>query len=183
MADLAKLILPRVLPKADRVVSPNTGLGEPPLDPVADAVNQMAAIQAYFAVVAAGGNPTASQFAAAQTALGALGADLRLMQSQPAPPPGSQVWVSGPAAVGVAGVSALVGGVVGWFARGQEMIPIERLQRTQTRTIEADVRDQRHEQRIERERAAGLGALPPAAGLGSILAGGLAGIFGIRRPR
>lgn len=121
MADLAKLILPRVFPKA--APSPNgpVGVGEvvgPVLDPVADAVSQMAALQAYFAVISAGGSPTASQLADAQRALGAVGADLRALQAHPQPPPGSQVWVSGPATIGVAGVSAVVGGVVGWFARG-----------------------------------------------------------------
>ena len=126
--DLGRLLFPRLPPRADhaaravhdatvRGLGETSGLGDAPsLDPVADAVTQLSAINAYFAVVAAGGNPTASQLAAAQSALGALGADLRALQTQPGPPPGNQVWVSGPATVGVAGVSALVGGVVGWFA-------------------------------------------------------------------
>ena len=123
MADLAKLILPRLPPRAQyaaQAVQEAAGFGDAPLDPVTDAATQMSALNAYFAVVAAGGNPTASQLAAAQSALGALGADIRALQTAPAPPVGSQVWVSGPAAVGVAGVSALVGGVVGWFARGSK---------------------------------------------------------------
>lgn len=120
--DLGRLLFPRLPARADHAARAvhevaTEGLGAAPsLDPVADAVTQMSAINAYFAVVSAGGNPTASQLAAAQAALGALGADLRAIQSQPGPPPGSQVWVSGPATIGVAGVSALVGGVVGWFA-------------------------------------------------------------------
>ena len=69
-------------------------------------------------MVAAGGNPTAGQLAAALSALGAMGADLRSLQLQPEPPPGSKMWVSGTAAAGLAGASALVGGVVGWFAKG-----------------------------------------------------------------
>ena len=126
MADLAKLILPRVFPKS---VQPKTGsqfepgLGTTPgavLDPVSDAVEQLSAINAYFAVVTAGGSPTAKQLTDAQNALGALGSDLRAMQAQPQPPSSGQVWVSGPAAVGVAAGSALIGGVVGWFARGQK---------------------------------------------------------------
>jgi hypothetical protein len=131
MADLGKLLFPRLPPRAEHaakvvydVAMGPSGLGAgvegagPTLDPVSDAVAQLAVINAYFAVVSAGGNPTASQFAAAQNALGALGADLRALQLQPSPPPGSKMWVSGPAAIGVAGVSALVGGVVGWLAKG-----------------------------------------------------------------
>lgn len=94
------------------------GASLPTLDPVNDAVAQLATLQAYFAVVIAGGNPTASQLAAAQGALGAIGADLRSMQLQPEPPPGSKMWVSGTAAAGLAGAAAVVGGVVGWFAKG-----------------------------------------------------------------
>lgn len=131
--DLGRLLFPRLPPRTEhaaRVVADAAsrglggdaaGLGDAPgLDPVADAVTQLSAINAYFAVVSAGGNPTASQLAAAQSALGALGADLRAMQTQHGPPTGNQLWVSGPATVGVAGVSALVGGVVGWFARGSK---------------------------------------------------------------
>jgi len=130
-ADLAKLLLsPRSSarsPSSTARASVVEGVGDaaagvggalPALDPVSDAVAQLALINAYFAVVAAGGNPTASQFAAAQSALGALGADLRSMQLQPEPPPGSKMWVSGTAAAGLAGASALVGGVVGWLAHG-----------------------------------------------------------------
>jgi hypothetical protein len=128
MADLAKLLLRQSAhgPHASRAVHEvvAAGLGEPggspTIDPVSDAVAQLAVVNAYFAVLAAGGSPTASQYAAAQAALGALGADLRSMQLEPSPPPGSKMWVSGPAAVGVAGVSALVGGVLGWMARGSK---------------------------------------------------------------
>lgn len=94
------------------------GAALPTLDSVSDAVAQLAIVQAYFAVVIAGGNPTASQLAAAQTALGALGADLRALQLSPEPPPGSKMWVSGTAAAGLAGAAAVMGGVVGWFAKG-----------------------------------------------------------------
>ena len=94
------------------------GAALPTLDPVNDAVSQLAILQAYFAVVTAGGNPTASQLAAALGALGAMGADLRSMQLQPEPPPGSKMWVSGTAAAGLAGAAAVMGGVVGWFANG-----------------------------------------------------------------
>ena len=130
MADLAKLIMPRLPPRAQHAakavgdVAATQGLGAgtpvPTLDPVSDAVTQLTALQAYFAVIVAGGNPTSNQVAAALAALGAIGADLRALQAQPEPPTASQVWVSGPAAIGVAGVSALVGGVVGWFARGSK---------------------------------------------------------------
>jgi len=125
VADLAKLLLPRVFPgsvQAKTSPADPTGLGDAgvSLDPVADAVGQLSALNAYFAVVMAGGNPTASQLAAAQSALGAIGADLRAIQAKPQPPAGTGVWVSGPAAVGVAAGSALVGGVVGWFARGNK---------------------------------------------------------------
>src|SRR5271165_1637615 len=104
MTDLGKLLFPRLPPRTEhaaRAVYDTTarglggdveGLGAAPaLDPVADAVTQLSAINAYFAVVSAGGNPTATQLAQAQAALGALGADLRAMQAQPGPPPGNQV--------------------------------------------------------------------------------------------
>jgi hypothetical protein len=131
MADLGKLLFPRIPPRTEHtaravydVATGPAGFGAglegvgPTLDPVSDAVAQLAIVNAYFAVVSAGGNPTAGQYSAALNAMGALGADLRSLQMQPSPPPGSKVWVSGPAAVGVAGVSALVGGVVGWLAKG-----------------------------------------------------------------
>jgi hypothetical protein len=120
MADLAKIFMPRPSPRSPASAS---GLGESvgvgvALDPVADAVMQLSAVQAYFAVVAAGGTPTASQYAAAQSALGAISADLRALQTQPEPPPGSKLWVSGTVAAGLAGVAALAGGAVGYLARG-----------------------------------------------------------------
>jgi hypothetical protein len=128
MTDLGKLLLPRTQPRVAHTEAratvegglPTTGVAgaTPMLDPVADAVAQLAVINAYFAVVAAGGSPTASQYAAAQAALGALGSDLRSLQLQPEPPPGSKIWVSGAAAAGLAGAAGLVGGVVGWLAHG-----------------------------------------------------------------
>ena len=98
--------------------SVGVGAPLPSLDSVNDAVAQLAVVNAYFAVLAAGGSPTAQQYSAAQVALGALGADLRSLQVQPEPPPGSKMWVSGTAAAGLAGAAAVVGGVVGWFAKG-----------------------------------------------------------------
>jgi hypothetical protein len=123
MGDLAKLLIPRLHQNAPRpdVQSAAVGVGDagsPVLDHLSDAVAQLSTINAYFAVIAAGGAPTATQLADAQSALGAIGADLRAMQAQPQPPSSSQVWVSAPAAAGLAGMSAIVGGVVGWFAKG-----------------------------------------------------------------
>jgi hypothetical protein len=125
MGDLAKLLIPRLHQNASRPdVQPSSSpvgvgdAGSPVLDHLSDAVAQLSSINAYFAVIAAGGAPTSTQLADAQSALGAIGADLRAMQAQPQPPSGSQVWVSAPAAAGLAGMSAVVGGVIGWFAKG-----------------------------------------------------------------
>jgi hypothetical protein len=130
MADLARLLMPKRRESAHTVdaESDATGVGdgvaqasaETALDPVSDAVNQLSALQSFFAVLSAGGNPTASQIAAAQSALGAIGADLRQLQLQPAPPPGSKIWVSAPAAIGAAAGAGLVGGVIGYLVRGEK---------------------------------------------------------------
>jgi hypothetical protein len=128
MADLAKIFMPRATPRSPAAAAaPHvsaSGLGDPQasavLDPVSDAVTQLALIQAYFAVVSAGGTPTASQYAAATAAIGAIGADLRSLQIQPEPPPGSKLWVSGTVAAALAGTAALAGGAVGYFARGSK---------------------------------------------------------------
>jgi len=94
------------------------GAAPPMVDPVTDASQQLTALQAYFAVISAGGSPTASQLGAAQEALGALQADLRMLQSTGAPP-GAKVWVSAPVAGFAAAGAGLLGGLVGWFARGE----------------------------------------------------------------
>lgn len=113
--------IPRLLATASRAVGPvpqAAGVGDvPALDPVADAQQQLASLQAYFAVLAAGGNPTASQLAAAQEAVGAIGADLRALQTA-STPSGQKVWVSAPAAASMALGAGLVGTIAGWWARG-----------------------------------------------------------------
>ena len=92
--------------------------GNVPLDPVSDAVSNLGALQAYFAVVQAGSNPTASQLAAAQAALATISADLKALQL--AGPPGPQVWVSAPAAAGVALGMGVVGGLIGYVVGGKK---------------------------------------------------------------
>jgi hypothetical protein len=120
--ELSKLLMLQGGPQSRTGVGAPTaeGLGEPgsvKLDPVNDAVSQLAIVQAYFAVVTAGGTPTASQLAAAVSAIGALGADLRTLQAQPESALG-KIWVSGTAAAAMAGAAGVLGGVAGWLARG-----------------------------------------------------------------
>ena len=117
MADFGRLLVDRFA-AAIPVGAGASNSDETSLDPVNDAVNQLAALTSFFAVLNAGGNPTASQLASAQAALGAIGADLRALQTRPAPPPGAKVWVSAPAALGVAAGAGVLGGVVGWLVRG-----------------------------------------------------------------
>jgi len=116
MADLAQIFLQRTKRSAAQGVG--DAVASQSIDPVDDALQQLGALQAYFAVLAAGGSPTASQIAAAQSAIGAIGADLRTLQTKAQPPAGSKVWVSAPAVGAVAVGSVIVGGVVGWMAHG-----------------------------------------------------------------
>ncbi len=114
------------LPPVKRSVPRVTGVAAPPsgIDPVADAIDSLAAIQAYMAAVVTPQGATADQLAAAQSAVSNLARDLIEIQAQrsrpasPQVPPG--VWVSGTAATAAAAGALALGGVAGWLLRGKK---------------------------------------------------------------
>jgi hypothetical protein len=102
------------------------GLASASNDPVADAIDNVAAIQTYMDAVVTPQGATADQLAAAQLALSNLARDLiqiqaqQQQQSKPSPsiPPG--VWISGTAATVAAAGSLALGGIAGWLLRGKQ---------------------------------------------------------------
>jgi len=89
------------------------------VDLLTDAGRQLQFLQTYFAVLSSGGNPTATQIAQAQAALVSLQADIDgLQKAQATLPPQGQMWVSLPAAVGMALGAGFVGGAIGYVSRG-----------------------------------------------------------------
>lgn len=106
----------RLPPKRAGVAAPPSGP-----DPVADAVKNLGAIQAYMAAVVTPAGATAEQLQAAQQAVQALASDLiqvqRGQQGQQLP---AGTWVKGGAAVAGAAGALAVGGVAGWLLRGRK---------------------------------------------------------------